>query len=658
VGYVEPHKKRGFLRFYQDVSEPQRTGTISFTFHTFKPWHQTGHQPFAWDLLPPVGARTYPIIRIVAAREVGIDKRVRPGLTKEGRLLGIVLGPRSPDVLVFRPQDDHVVPQPGEPIEPHRILGEPYRVGPDRSKGDFHQLFAVTVKPEPLKVQIRNVFGAYAVVFGIDHRKPYSPSAFAYELTVPEDEKDPLGLALRIVHTRKVFIKGYVAEDLESSFDVKAGLVHEFSKVPPQGSSLAAFEYHLKPVRLDVIMSEASKGRRRAIFLFELLITLIPFVGAVYDISQFVYAVATGEDFWGRDVSGGDFLWMGLLSVVSIAPTASVVAKDLRAMANARGIPKILDGQTVSEVRRVCEAELLEAVGRIDAASAKQLTALLKKYAAGELKADGLLRGFDDVLGLAYVRAIEAIGLRRAFAPDFRSFRNAGLAEGFNAYAASQRKKFPWREADPVAWALKQTGGRYAAELARELGPRWRDILKRERGRGPLREITPHDIAHYDRLAGEVWIYETLTKRNYGYGHLYEADHVLEKRFFINDPRVEGFYEKEGTMAFLVPKNAAVAARMPGNKITYVHLTRTNMLKALIPNGTETRFTVQQIWDAHCHVLNALGLDRPTLLSDRVKHMFEIIAEARKEVVEFRIPTPDVFLPEYGWPVLVGSGFP
>ncbi len=48
-------------------------------------------------------------------------------------------------------------------------------------------------------------------------------------------------------------------------------------------------------------------------------------------------------------------------------------------------------------------------------------------------------------------------------------------------------------------------------------------------------------------------------------------------------------------MAMIVPRNPAVAARMPGKPIFYVHTTKTRMLVDLIPNGREAEFTAQQI---------------------------------------------------------------
>ena len=100
-GYVEPALGRGFLTFYADVSDPLGAGTVQLALtvaappqicrseplallglapggeagpghfqHSagpvsgFWPWHDTGWQPFAWDLLPPAAERQYPVIRL------------------------------------------------------------------------------------------------------------------------------------------------------------------------------------------------------------------------------------------------------------------------------------------------------------------------------------------------------------------------------------------------------------------------------------------------------------------------------------------------------------------------------------------------------------------------------------------------------------------
>ena len=105
----------------------------------------------------------------------------------------------------------------------------------------------------------------------------------------------------------------------------------------------------------------------------------------------------------------------------------------------------------------------------------------------------------------------------------------------------------------------------------------------------------------------------------------------------------------------LVPKNPAVAAKMPGNTIAHVHTTKTRMLTDLIPNGREAEFSVQQTWDAHVFVLEALQVHRSVTFGARLVSDFRLLAYARGERLIIRLPTGPLFLPNSKGPVLVGS---
>jgi hypothetical protein len=89
-----------------------------------------------------------------------------------------------------------------------------------------------------------------------------------------------------------------------------------------------------------------------------------------------------------------------------------------------------------------------------------------------------------------------------------------------------------------------------------------------------------------------------------------------------------------------------------GQRIQYVHTLKTRRLRQLIPNGSEGLFTVQEIWDAHVHVLKSLGAD-PSMFG-RLADDFTLMAAELGKGQRFtaRIPSADVFLHENGWPRL------
>jgi hypothetical protein len=118
------------------------------------------------------------------------------------------------------------------------------------------------------------------------------------------------------------------------------------------------------------------------------------------------------------------------------------------------------------------------------------------------------------------------------------------------------------------------------------------------------RTVTAAAMATWTRLAGQVHEYAVLRERIAGYGHLFEADHLIEDRFWKVLP---GGLDPANWPATLVPRNPAVAAQLKGYS-GYVHSEKTRRLRKLIPHGKEQLFSLQQVWDAHAKVLGDLGV--------------------------------------------------
>ena len=646
-GVVQPVRGTGLLRFYQDLGRPLISGTITFMFNGER-WDQTGRQPFSWNYLPPVGERRYPILRIAAARDVIVRER-RAGRKAVG-VAGLpgALGPVAPLVEIYRPQDNGLVPGSDELIDVDRIIGEPTIEGPRtlNPRGLWEALTTVSVRPRPAGVVIGNVNGLFEIDVALEDS--HRPGAFAYDIDIADEPT--LIFSMRLVHSSNIDVRVRASEDVVDSFMLATAFV-PLGDVPPQGTPLNpdAYDFDRWPRNRTQLFGGPLLGRGAAIFLIELGISVIPYFGILYGIGQFAYAAATGEDFWGRAVDDGELLVMGILAAIPAAARASRMLRDTaRRIADARGLPRLVDPAVLDEVARLGDPEFLRAVGGIRPEAVNRVFVVLARHAAGKAAARDVLKAFDDAVLDGYLAAIAQRRLTRVFSTDFQGFSNVRLSKGYNAYLAGARG----RARDAVGWALAQRGrSRYREELMRALGDDFVEVIQRARPR-IIPEVDVAALRHYGKLAGRVVTYRTLARLNRGYGSLYQADHLVEQRFWYNDPRIASAFDEGGEgFAFLVPINAAVAARMRGLPILYVHQTKTTMLRELIPDGAETMFTLQQTWDAHVFVLQALGA-HPSVYGARMRDMFKIMAEELGQTVNFRVRplAPTAFLPENGWP--------
>ncbi len=673
-GYVEPGLGKGSLRFYADAGD-HTLGSLEFTFVAAQPWHETGWQPFAWDMLLPAGERGWPLIRLVLGRSVGVVMKVHAA-TRASPLYHYAeltaFGPRTPEIQTFRPQDDSLIPQPDDKLEPFRFMPQPFRIGPtgvwmpskitggvlvppssrrvNSGRGidprwgnlahevDIDELFTVDVVTRPLGVEIRNMHGQYGITIdasGDTYPAGLNRVAHAYELLLTESAARPP--TLRIVHTDGVRIEATAARDA-FLLNVEAARVNSTDEVPAQGESLdGGFDF--KPVDIKV----APKQRPLWLNLLEAAIGFVPYVGALYYAAELAYSAITGHDFFGYQVSEEELWVMGVACLLPYAlpkPQLTIIQREMKLSPLAR----VLDGAVASRLLPAMEGELIGAVGKIGVPDATRLAQLVTQFVSRQRTAAEVLEAFHRLVGEAYLRELDQVALRRALTADFQSFRNATLASGFNQYAAKKARNLTAAR-NLIEWALRQgPRSRYAIELERELGADWRMILGRNRDNPLLNPLRSSEIVHYDRLAGRLEDYASLAKANAGHGEFFEIDHVLEQRFWRNDPRITSAFDEKGQgMAMIVPRNPAVAARMPGKPIFYVHTTKTRMLVDLIPNGREAEFTAQQIWDAHAFTLTALKVDRSVLLNERVLDNFSMLARARGERIDFRLLSDDLF---------------
>jgi hypothetical protein len=615
-----------------------------------RPWASTGIQPFDWDLVPTAGeahGRQYPILWIVATRGVEIRRR---RLSTPATPDVLVLSAVNPLVEVIRVQDDALLPVPGTNVEPGRLVRSPYRwvMGEDPARtaeippffrGRLALSQSAIVEHLPDGLRARHVNDEWALRIRVPRDRP---AAVAYELVAT---RNPFGYAARIARTPNVTVHLRLSRDHERGLSqvlVDEAVVSAIDQVPLQGSHLDPEAFTFDPIRADEVT--LSPRTRRVVLLAETAIGFVPYLGALYDVGQLVYAATTGRTFWGERVAEDE---LAVLGVVALVPVGAGGVRTLRRLARDRRLVRtILDPATVRAVREHADPALIEAVEAVEQRERAALLAGVEGYFRGVVPAGHVLSLFDDAVGERFLRALDRERLSRAFADDLEGFRDAVLAEGYRSYRSRGGT------ASPVRWA-KLTRGRYRNRLVSILGDDFVRTIDRALADGTVPPVISQSaVSVFDHLAGRVEPYRDLVRarRQLGrWGDLFEVDHLLEKRFF-DSPRVESSSDRDDILALVVPKNPAVATQLSGYE-GYVHTTKTSLLRRLIPHGAEDLFTLQQWWDAHVYAYRALGAD-PVVYRNALRYVFEELVETGVERINFRTTqTWDDFLPENGWPV-------
>ena len=146
-------------------------------------------------------------------------------------------------------------------------------------------------------------------------------------------------------------------------------------------------------------------------------------------------------------------------------------------------------------------------------------------------------------------------------------FRDRRLAEAYAKYSSQPKfRRNPQGIQDPVSWAKTQRTGAPRAVLRELLGDRFVQVLQRaERAQTIPRTVTKAELQLYDTLAARIEDYGTLKNlaaKLAGFGEVVEVDHVLEQRFWRNNPALNTAVDEEGVgLALVIPKNEAIVAQ-------------------------------------------------------------------------------------------------
>jgi hypothetical protein len=228
------------------------------------------------------------------------------------------------------------------------------------------------------------------------------------------------------------------------------------------------------------------------------------------------------------------------------------------------------------------------------------------EFAAGARSAALLMADFDTVLRREFQEHVDEWRVFSIFNVMLDGFRDASLIEGFARYRTRGGKR------TAITWTLNQFSGIYSERLKAILGSDFRALIRTVAPEKYL-EITNEAIDSFNELGNRPNFYSVLAAKN-KFGHLFEADHLLEQRFMKRRQLDEFLIPLEDFQALLVPKNPKVAAQLPSHYY-YIHSVKTDLLRKLIPHGTEATFTLQEIFDAYMIVfIYQLKVDKDVVI--------------------------------------------
>ncbi len=239
-----------------------------------------------------------------------------------------------------------------------------------------------------------------------------------------------------------------------------------------------------------------------------------------------------------------------------------------------------------------------------------------------------------------YEKAIQEAAVYKVITPLADDLSDPLLKQGYQAYRNKGGRK------NVLDWLKRQTNGRYKARLQSLLGKGAVKIIngvlenpKRTRKPVTLDEVKAAAKHYEDNFSTHQLsdTYSNLKTITNGHGHVFEIDHVFEKRF-------RGYFEDPWSIhdwhSIAVPKNAHVLKllkQVGWEGFYYNHLTKTRLMKKYIPYGFEGLFTPYEIYLAHYQVLvRELGL--PEHVFRKIVHPFMREIYEQNNMV-FRAPT-------------------
>ncbi|MCP3785595.1 hypothetical protein NLX85_19725 [Micromonospora sp. A3M-1-15] len=593
----------------------------------------------------------------------------------------------TPHVTVFRNQDPRVTPSFGHPQSILAAMGTPYvlvsgteepvpieaddlgRIA-DRMAGSLGYVSkrilppGLLIVPQPTGVVIQSWEGRFQVQVTI--KDPDKPAAYAYSARC----QGSVSLIV-IQHDDNVTVTAQAGPNAvaRATFIYARKVPHD--AVPRQGAHLdldpKTYHRHELPDRtgfLSVLQ-----------LMIEVPLSFVPVIGDLYELGQLAFMMATGRDFWGTRVTSNEIILYGTLSAVSVGATAYV--RMGRSSARLSQELARIEGLTTDLRRMVDDVDgparpgsLLKRLKSLPEPQQEKLVKMLEAAAANPRAAAATLaKGVQDVLQETKQASKQAedlldLDVHALFTEDMASFANSMLRWEYDDYLVRVARISKDPKA-PLDWLLATKREWVHAYLTAHLGDDYRTVVKAAHGRLPNQvTLTPAMLGHYDKVA-RMGINQYNTMQNQvrkvsGFGYLFELDHIIEQRFIRRLREwTEAVPEYLAFQAFLVPKNAAVAAQMirvdpSSHVIRYVHQAKTDIMRTLIPHGSESLFSVQQIADATLFTLKSLDAHTYVKTISVLEEDFRFLAEALGQKMPRLRPwdelTEDLFTAANGWP--------
>jgi hypothetical protein len=402
----------------------------------------------------------------------------------------------APFLRVHRVQDPGLIPPIGSDIRSTNLIHS-YEVGPQSWVSYPVRLGAyapnyLTVETGTSTVRIRHPHTNTALTINVPeytrNRNSRSDSAvrFAYEI---DDVNGVYGTAdrplVKIVKTPgvSVTLEMQVFPDITALLQGRASPpppvlvywdIYEVSgvnRVPVQGSPITPRSGWRSVTSVKWTPSPSVTVAQAA---FDTAIGFVPVVGDLVDLAEFIYALGSGVDRWGRRQSTGDLVLLGICALLPLAGVGLMRAGPrLLRQFGSRSESAL---QTITDLQRA-------RLSQEELADLRQAETLIRR---GQRLPDALLTSYRNVLD----RMRRDFPLAQDFLnPERNGFINAELQRFYQAHRTRILAQGGTPQ-EPLAW-VRATRGRSRALLEQLLGP---DFVARLNLPGSGRMINLGDV--------------------------------------------------------------------------------------------------------------------------------------------------------------------
>jgi hypothetical protein len=429
--------------------------------------------PAAYQFLEETEERWWPIIRVVAAPGLSVAIQNIPDT--------YVAGIETPSLEFFRVQDPEVLPPIAHDIAAMGLAGQeevnpPVLAVPANMPSMYPENY-FRIDRLPSEVVIDHPFSRTTLMIKVpeftrDARDTRNARArFCYHV-------DPEGVLgsfdhplVRIVKTPEVKLTVAASDTRFARITAETNLrqhivfyeifeVDDINAVPPQGAPIIP-QQGWREVRSIERIPRSEEEIQMA--LMDTTVGLVPVVGDIVDVAELVYGVATGRDRWGRKVTTGDLVIMGIGALLPFVGSAAL-----------RGSERLIRrfGRQAQTVEELLESLRRASLSGDEATLIRQMEDLIR---AGRHPTQDMYRRLSDVLRRVHGKYLGFDALLNA---QRTGFTHPTLQAAYQEYRQS-RVRSGQRPASPQEWAALQTRGASLRILEALLGPDYKRGIQR-----------------------------------------------------------------------------------------------------------------------------------------------------------------------------------